>query len=116
MGAGAVVSRTINRGCSTDETAAAVRPAVEPFDDRRDRTVGLLAGLWADRGQVDVAELRKQLSCSPSALIETSPGTSTPTQSAILKAVRRRGVDEAASQLHTHRQRALSVLTLNPQR
>ena len=59
MGAGAVVSRTINRGCSTDETAS-VRPAVEPFDDRRDRTVGLLAGLWADRGQVDVAELRKQ--------------------------------------------------------
>jgi len=35
-------------------------PAVEPFDDRRDRTVGLLAGLLADRGQVDVAELRKQ--------------------------------------------------------
>jgi hypothetical protein len=33
---------------------------VEPFDDRRDRTFGLLAGLLGDRGQVDVAELRKQ--------------------------------------------------------
>ena len=31
--------------------------------------------------------------------------------STILKAVRRRAVDEAASQLHTHRQRALTVLT-----
>jgi hypothetical protein len=58
-GAGAVVSRTINRGRSTHETAS-VRPAFEPFDDRRDRTVGLLAGLLADRGQVDGAELRKQ--------------------------------------------------------
>ena len=59
MGAGAGVSRTMNRGFSTDETVSS-RPAVEPFDNRRDRTVGLLAGLWADRGQVDVAELRKQ--------------------------------------------------------
>jgi hypothetical protein len=59
LGAAAVVSRTINRGRSTHETAS-VRPAFEPFDDRRDRTVGLLAGLLADRGQVDGAELRKQ--------------------------------------------------------
>jgi hypothetical protein len=84
-------------------------PAVEPFGDRRDRTVGLLAGLWADRGQVDVAGLRKQAVVKP--LIETSLGTSTPAHGTILMAVRRRAVDEAASQLHTHRQQALTVLT-----
>ena len=70
--------------------------------------VGVLAGLWADRGQVDLAELRKQAVVQP--LIETSPGTSTPAHGTILKAVRR-AVDEAASQPHTHRQRALTVLT-----
>ena len=42
---------------------------------------------------------------------QTSLGTSTPVHATILKAVRRRAVDEAASQLHTHRQRALTVLT-----
>jgi hypothetical protein len=58
-GAGAVVSRTIKRGCSTDETAA-VRPLSSRSTTDADRTVGVLAWLWADRGQVDVAELRKQ--------------------------------------------------------
>jgi hypothetical protein len=37
-------------------------------------------------------------------------GTSAPAHGTILKAVRS-AVDEAASQLHTHRQRALTVLT-----
>ena len=46
MGAGAGVSRTMNRGFSTDETVSS-RPAVNPFDDRCDRTIGLLARLWA---------------------------------------------------------------------
>ena len=59
MGAAAVVSRTINRGRSTHETAS-VRPAFEPFDDPRDRTVGLFVGLLSS-GR-DAAHHRSQLS------------------------------------------------------
>ena len=58
LGAGAGVSRTMNRGCSTDETAS-VRPLSS-------RSTTAATDDWparealGDRGQVDVAELRKQ--------------------------------------------------------
>ncbi|HEX7428934.1 MAG TPA: hypothetical protein VF328_18885 [Mycobacterium sp.] len=83
-------------------------PAVEPFDDRRDRTVGLLAGSW-------LTEVRSMwLSCASRLLSSRDrdiTGHVDPGAPHNLKTVRRRAVDEAASQLHTHRHRALTVLT-----